>query len=91
MYTLGPELGIIYILGALGIVDSKKLEDGHSMSCDGCPSVVGLGVEDGHIPTFWSQLQTLTDAQKTTWLFLQVGNPYCGCHFSKSSIIWDLY
>ena len=34
-------------------VDSKYLEHGWRMINDGFPSFFGLGLEDGHIPTFW--------------------------------------
>ena len=38
------------------IVDSKKLEHGCRMIHAGFPSFCGLGLEDGHVPTFWNLL-----------------------------------
>ena len=34
-------------------IDSKKLEHGCWMIHAGLPSSFGLGLEDGHVPTFW--------------------------------------
>ena len=34
-------------------VDSKKLEHGWRMIHAGFPSFFGLGLEEGHVPTFW--------------------------------------
>ena len=34
-------------------VDSKKLEHGCGMIHAGFLSFFGLGLEDGHVPTFW--------------------------------------
>ena len=37
----------------IGDLDFKKLEYGCRMICAGVPSFFGLGLEDGHVPTFW--------------------------------------
>ena len=34
-------------------VDSKKLEHARRVIYAGFPSLLGLGLEDGHVPTFW--------------------------------------
>ena len=34
-------------------VDSKKLEHGRRMFYTGFASFFGLGLDDGHVPTFW--------------------------------------
>ena len=36
-----------------GAADSKSLEHGNRMIYAGTPSVLGLGLEDGHVPTLW--------------------------------------
>ena len=36
--------------------DSRKLEHGHRMISAGVPSSLGLGLADGHVPTFWLPL-----------------------------------
>ena len=47
--------------GAFGraahIVDSRKLEHACRVLYAGCPSFFGVGLEDGHVPTFWLLLQ----------------------------------
>ena len=40
-------------------VVSKKLEHGCRMIYDGFPFFFGLGLEDGHVPTFWRLLYLL--------------------------------
>ena len=39
--------------GVGNTVDSQKLEHGCRMIYAGVPSFFGLGLEDGHVPTFW--------------------------------------
>ena len=39
--------------GYLCTVGFRKLENGSEMISAGLPSFFGLGLEDGHIPTFW--------------------------------------
>ena len=34
-------------------VDSNKLEHGCRLIYAGIPSLFGLGLQDGHVPTFW--------------------------------------
>ena len=41
------------ILNCHSQVDSKNLESGCRISFVGCLSCLGLGLEDGHVETFW--------------------------------------
>ena len=47
----GP-LWIAIPLNEAFTVDSKKLQSGRKMIYAGCPSLCGLGSEDGHVATF---------------------------------------
>ena len=46
-------------------VDSKRLEHGRRMLNVGCRSFLGLGLEDGHVPTFWPY--TIMGTPDTEW------------------------
>ena len=51
------------------MVDSKMLEHGCRVIYAGFPSFFGLGLEDGHVPTFWLLLYGLYDDRVLMYLF----------------------
>ena len=58
---INPNLPILKINHRTNISDPpyliygrlQKMEHGHKMIYAGLPSFLGLGLEDGHVPTFW--------------------------------------